>query len=259
MQDVRAGTSKGTQRDAAEIATEVARQEIAAALGGSELLTKMEDHFRQLAARCFDEARGESQLLAVSAATRGTGTSAISLGLASAAAENLGGDTLVIETDLKNPQLARDLGVQTSVGLSDYLAKDIELAAILGPTSAPRLWLLPAGRAAGNPGPLVRSEKFTQLLKNLRDLRGPTGGPAFRTIVLDTPPLLTSSDAKVIAQHADGMVLIVRAGETHAHEVASALKLTGDTPVKGIVLNRARTWLPPWLSRIFGLSQFDFE
>ncbi len=259
MQDARSVATKRNHRDVSDVATDAVRREIAEAAANSELLAKMDDHFRQLAAACFDETQGDSQILAISSATRGTGTSAIALGLASAAAKNLGADTLIIETDLKHPQLARDMGVQTAIGLSDYLSRDVDTSTIINPTSSPRVWLLPAGRPVQNPGPLVRSEKFTQLLNNLRQLKSASGAPAFRTIILDTPPLLVSSDSKVIAQQADGIVLVVRAGETHAHDVQGALRVAGTTPVKGIVLNRARTWLPTWLSNLFGLSQFDFE
>jgi Mrp family chromosome partitioning ATPase len=259
MQEVRVGAAKRLHRDANVQAAESLRNEIADAIVGSELLSKMEDSFRQLAARCFDEALSESQMLAVSSSSSGAGTSAVALGLAAGAVENLGADTLVIETNLSSPRLAKDLGVQASVGLSDYLSRDVDVAAVVSPTPSPRLWLLPAGRPVHNPGPYVRSEKFRQLLANLRALRSNQGGPAFRTIILDTPPLLTSPDAKVIAQQADGIVLIVSAGETHAHDIKAALRLAGETPVRGIVLNRTRSWLPSWISRVFGLSRFDFE
>jgi receptor protein-tyrosine kinase len=226
--------------------------EIEESVATSEVLGVVEERYRQIAARCFDSTRPErSQSIAVSGATLGDGTSSVAIGLAIAAARNLGSDVALAETDMQRPQMAHDFGADTVLGLSDYLTSEIELNAVLHETHASKVWILPAGRRMTNPGPLLRSSKFQELLRTLRG--------SFRTVVIDTPPLLTSPHAAVVAGHTDGVVLVVRAGQTHLHEAARALKAIGPTPVRGVVLNGTRAWLPDWLTRLFGVSRFDID
>ena len=221
------------------------------AIDGSVFET-VEEHYRQIAARCLDTNRpAKSQSVAVSSATVGEGTSSVAIGIAMAAARNLGSDVLILETDMQRPQLAEDFGVDAVLGLSDYLSSDIELKSSVQETRAPKVWLLPAGRRTPNPGPLIRSDKFHELMKSLHSV--------FHTIIIDTPPLLTSPHAAVIANQADGLVLVVRAGHTHVQDAAKALKAAGQIPIRGVVLNRTRVWLPAWLSRLFGVSRFELD
>jgi len=252
MQDAR--TIGGKKRDdilsGQRLATLVAEIEDVSA--SSEAFAEIEERFRQIAARCLDTTRpARSQMLAVSSPTLGDGSSSIAIGLAVAAARNLGSDVLVIETDMQRPTLAHDFGTEAMLGLTDYLTTDIDLKSVLHETRAPKVRLLPAGRKISNPGPLLRSPRFEALMKDLRT--------QFRTVIIDAPPMLTSPHASVIAAQADGLVLVLRAGETHLHEAKGAIKAAGTTPLRGIVLNGTRAWLPGWLSRAFGVSRFDIE
>jgi capsular exopolysaccharide synthesis family protein len=216
------------------------------------IFSAIEERFRQIAARCFDTTHTTgSQSLAVSSPTGGARQTSTAVGVAVAAARNLGTDVLLVETNMAHPQLAGDFGVNDLYGLSEYLSSEVELETVLQPTRVPNVWLLPAGRPTRNPGPLIRSQKFQDLMVTLH------GG--YRTIVLDVPPLLTSPHASVIANQAGGLVLVVRAGGTHAHDATAALRAIGDLPVRGTVLNGTRTWLPAWMARMLGVSRFAIE
>jgi capsular exopolysaccharide synthesis family protein len=212
----------------------------------------IEERFRQIAARCLDATRPlASQSIAISSATNGEGKSSVAMGVAIAAARNLGSDVLIVEADLQRPQLADDFRIDTMAGLSEYLASEVELEPAIQPTRVPNVWLLPAGRPTTNPGPLIRSKKFEDLMKTLH------GG--YQTVIIDAPPLLTSPHAAVIAGQAEALVLVARAGRTHIQDAANALKAVGNLPVRGVVLNGTRVWLPGWLARLLGVSRFAIE
>jgi capsular exopolysaccharide synthesis family protein len=226
--------------------------EIEEATAASPLFVGIEERFRQIAARCFDTTRPMvSQSVAITSATGGEGASTTVIGVAIAAARNLGTDVLVIETNVLSPQLASDWNLPEHPGLGECLLGEAVLEDALLPTQASNVWLLPAGRAVRNPGPLFRSQRFPDLIATLRT--------RFRTIVMDLPPLLTSPHAAVIAQQADAVVLVVRAGHTHVNDAQAALKAVGDVPVRGVVLNGTRAWLPSWAARILGVSRFAIE
>jgi capsular exopolysaccharide synthesis family protein len=226
--------------------------EIEDATANSPIFETVADRYRQIAARCLDTNRpAKSQSIAISSATIGDGTSSVAIGIAIAAARNIGNDVLILETDMQRPQLAQDFGHDVMLGLSDYLSSDIELKSVLQETHASKVWLLPAGRRTVNPGPLIRSTKFHDLMTTLHN--------SFKTIIIDTPPLLTSPHAAVITAHADAAVLVVRAGYTHEQDAANALKVLGQTPIRGVVLNRTRQWLPTWLMRLCGISPFEID
>jgi capsular exopolysaccharide synthesis family protein len=212
----------------------------------------IEERFRQIAARCLDmTSEAGSQSIAISSTTAGEGKTTVSIGIASAAARNLGSDVLIVETDLRRPQLADDFRIETNLGLADYLSGEVELEPVIQPTRMENVWLLPAGRPSANPGPLLRSKTFQELLKNLHE--------AYATIIIDAPPLLTSPHAAVIARQAEAVLLVARAGRTHIQDAAQALKAIGDVPVRGVVLNGTREWLPGWVSRFLGVSRFAIE
>ena len=212
----------------------------------------IEERFRQIAARCLEmRVPTTSQSIAVSSATPGDGKSSVAIGIAAAAARNLGTAVLLVEADLRRPELAEDFRLQTSIGLSDYLMSEVELKPCIQATRMQNVWLLPAGRQSQNPGPLMRSERFKDLMKTLHE--------TYPTIIIDVPPLLTSADAAVIARQAEGLVLVVRAGRTHIQDAANALKAVRDVPVRGVVLNATREWFPGWVARLLGMSRFATE
>lgn len=212
----------------------------------------VEERFKQIAARCLDAQRaGASQSVAVSSASVGEGKSSVAIGIAAAAARNLGTDVLIVETDMLRPRLLDDFRLEARGGLSDYLSADAEIESCIQPTRIPNVWLLPAGRRTSNPGPLIRSRRFNELMTTLH--------AGYQTIIIDAPPLLTSPHAAVIVKQAESLVLVARAGQTHIQDAANALKAAGEVPVRGVVLNGTRVWLPGWIARLLGVSRFAIE
>lgn len=212
-----------------------------------------ENRFDQIAARCFDAMGGQkpTQVLGITSALAGEGTTTIAIGMSAAAARNLGRDVLLVETNMRTPVLASDLRVEPLPGLSEYLDHHADLEQIIRRTRGPNAWLLPAGSITSNAGPLLRSNRLKELFGVLRGL--------FAAVVIDIPPMLTSSEGPLLAQLTDGLVITCRAGSTHSQDIERAIEMAGKADIRGLVLNRTRRWVPRWVSRIAGMSRSTLD
>ena len=111
-----------------------------------------------------------------------------------------------------------------------YLQGKINEAII--PTGVENLFLLPAGKLPPNPSELLSSERMAFLLSNLEK--------KFDRIIIDTPPILPTSDALLIADHVDGVVLVVKAGVINRKMVKKAVDQLNSAraAIMGVVLNQ---------------------
>ena len=116
---------------------------------------------------------------------------------------DLGLRTLLIDSDFRNPVLSRRFGAGRGSGLSVYLAggaKDIRA------TDSPNLFLLPAGPFPPNPVALFASTRFSEFLVELKQ--------EYQFILIDSPPLLSLADSSIVASKVEGVILIVKTGDT---------------------------------------------
>ena len=96
---------------------------------------------------------------------------------------------------------------------------------------SPRLTVLTAGQSTSDPMGLLSSDRMRQLIDEART--------AFDWIIIDTPPIGLLSDASLVAQIADGALLVVKAGSTGHDLVTRAVASIGRDHVLGVVLNQA--------------------
>lgn len=175
-------------------------------------------------------------------ADAGTNGQHVSAAANLAAALALAGDsTILIDADMRRPQLHRAFGVPESPGLADALRADIDLDSILSPTSVANLRMLPAGRAGGSAGPavawpsdLLNGDACRRLLDEL------TSQAEF--LVVNAPPLTEAGDALALAAQVDGVLLLVRSGKTkrvHAQQAKESLQRVG-ARLLGAVLTDTR-------------------
>lgn len=172
-------------------------------------------------------------VIAVTSATPGEGKTTVTAHLGNAFAE-AGLRTLVVEADLRKPDLSRIFGVDGSEGLSLYLAGLVSPARIYE-TAIPNLSIAPGGPVPPNPAALLHSDRLTAFIQ--------TAVKDFQVVIVDTPPLLSVADARIIGTKADGVVMVVRAGRTASNLVRRARQLlhSAHVPVLGMVLN---AWVP---------------
>jgi succinoglycan biosynthesis transport protein ExoP len=136
---------------------------------------------------------------------------------------------VLIDCDLRRSLLHKILQVNSRPGLSNYLTGSATLEEILRPTTIPNLTLIPAGTLPPDPANLLDSEIFKDLLSQLRQ--------QFRHILIDTPPLVSFADARIVSALVDGVLLITKYHVTHKGALRLSQLFLGQAPVLGIVLN----------------------
>ncbi len=170
------------------------------------------------------------QVLLVTSTGPEEGKSVVAANLATALAQ-AGLRTALVDADLRRSRQHRLFGLHPREGLVGALLAG-STDGRLQPTAVEGLSLLPAGEKPPNPVELLGSQR-------MRELREELGG-AFDAVVVDSPPVLIGADAAVLAQMADGVLLVVDAGVTRrdmARQAVESLQHVGARLI-GVVLNR---------------------
>ncbi len=143
------------------------------------------------------------------------------------------GDVLLVDADLRHPDLHRILDVPQTPGLSDLLVGGVELTDVIRPTRIPGLLVIPAGPVPTNPAELLFSPRFTEALA--------AAGERFAHIVIDSPPMLGVTDTLVLAPRVEGVILVLRHRHTGRDAAQRAVQMLGSVRARllGVVLNHA--------------------
>jgi protein-tyrosine kinase len=195
---------------------------------------------RPLIANAFGRGAAEvrhGRRVMVTSAFPGEGKSFCAINLALSIAAERDHQVLLVDADVARPSIPRELGFTAGAGLMNLLlepgSRDIgEL--VLG-TNVDKLAILPAGRRHELATELLASRTMVQVLDTL-SARFPD-----RIIIFDSPPLLVTTESRVLATHMGQIVMVVAAGSTPRSAVNEALQtVDGATEVVGMVLNKAR-------------------
>jgi capsular exopolysaccharide synthesis family protein len=172
--------------------------------------------------------------LIITSATPGDGKSTTALYLAQAAAA-LGQRVLLVDTDLRRPQLHERLKLENDLGLSNVISSDLNFEKVLqrSPLEA-NLSILTAGLIPPDPTRLLSSQKMQNLMEQFQN--------SFDLVIYDTPPVLGLADAKLIASKTDGIIMVVGLASTRRSALTQALDALKLSPVGvlGIVANGSR-------------------
>jgi len=147
------------------------------------------------------------------------------------ALQTAGQRTLLIDADLRRPQLAGLFDLEGSVGLTSVLLGRISLDEAIQEHTTSGLHVLTSGSLPPNPAELLQSQAMHELLKSVQD--------DYDVIVLDAPPLLPVTDAALVAAQADGAIVVVHQGRTTRDQLShsmSRLSAVGARPL-GVALN----------------------
>jgi capsular exopolysaccharide synthesis family protein len=150
------------------------------------------------------------------------------------AVQSAGLRTLLIDGDLRRPQLADLFGLEPSVGLTSILLGEIDLEEAVQHHPRSGLAVLTSGTLPPNPAELLQSQAMRQVLDKVRR--------EYDVIVIDTPPLLPVTDAALLATQADGAVVVVRQGKTTRDQLTHSMErlhAVGARPL-GVTLNMVR-------------------
>jgi capsular exopolysaccharide synthesis family protein len=172
------------------------------------------------------------QIVLVTSPLAGEGKTAVAANLAVAFAQD-GRSTVLLDADLRRPDVHRLFGVPDAPGLTNLLRDEtIAIGDVLVPTEQDGLRILPVGEVAPNPAELLGSNRMRTILESMRSIAD--------VVVIDSAPLQLVADPALLAQHTDGTVVVVSAGKTPTaalEESVEMLRRAGVAPM-GIVLNR---------------------
>lgn len=172
------------------------------------------------------------KIIQVTSPLPGDGKSTIAGNLACSIAQS-GKRTLLIDCDLRRPQITDNFGSSDKLGLTNVLNGDCEHIEAIQDTPLATLKLMPSGPIPANPAEALTLPEMSELLDLLRD--------EFDYIVVDTPPLLVVTDPSILASMVDGVVMalkIRRKSKPNAKEAAGILRTVGSR-VLGVVINNS--------------------
>jgi protein-tyrosine kinase len=188
------------------------------------------EEFRALRSRLSQlQARAPLKCLLVASAMPGEGRSFVAASLAQALALQPEFRVLLIDADLRNPQLHLSLGTSPSPGFSEFLLQEADEFAIMQKGDAENLFFIPAGRSVTGPTELVANGRLKALIDRIE--------PLFDWIIIDSPAALPVFDASLLANYCDGVLLVVRSHSTPFDLVRKARERFREESLVGVVLN----------------------
>jgi capsular exopolysaccharide synthesis family protein len=198
------------------------------------------DSFRMVLASLTSEwmERGRARVMVVTSAGPGEGKTTVlsNLGIAMA---DIGRRVLLVNADLRKPHLEDVFSIKAESGLKELIEDESAsfeaLDSMIQETATPGLFVLPGGKATDAASKLFYSPKIPLLLERLNS--------KFDFILIDTPPMLQFAEARLLGRMSDGVILVVRSGQTDRETaIASSRRLAQDgIRVFGAILN---DWRP---------------
>jgi receptor protein-tyrosine kinase len=170
----------------------------------------------------------------ITSSLAGEGKTFVSINLAMSLAMELDTTVLLVDADAARPAVLGRLGLRPAKGLLDVLTEpDLALADVLLKTNVERLTILPAGTHQERATELLASASMNALVEELAS-RYPD-----RIVVFDAPPLIASTESRVLAAHMGQVILVVEADRTPQSNVLEALATVENCPVVMTLLNKA--------------------
>lgn len=172
--------------------------------------------------------QGHSFVMTSSNPGEGKTTTTVNLALAMADA---GQKVLLLDGDLRNPSVAKGLGLEGGVGLTTVLLGRAAAGDVIQQWRTSSLYVLPAGQIPPNPSELIGSEAMAELFQKLSQ--------EYDFILVDSPPINPVIDAVLLNKLTHGLVMVVASDRTRRRDLESALRSleTVEVPVAGFALN----------------------
>lgn len=208
------------------------------------------ESIRSLRSRILFPSEGPApRSILVTSAAPGEGKSFICANLGISLAQGMDNYCLMVDCDLRRPSLHGLFGLSNKVGLSDYLQHKKRMQELLVPTGVDKLSILQAGPQSVNPSELLSSSAMIDLVDEISKRYED------RIVLLDSPPIHAASETAVLAQHVDGVVLVVRYGASRREYVKALADVIGREKILGAVFNAYKANLVD--SKIFGYYEYQ--
>jgi protein-tyrosine kinase len=146
-------------------------------------------------------------------------------------------NVLLVDADVAKPNITREFGLADAPGLIDLLLDEgRDINDMLVRTDLNDLQILPAGRSHPQATELLASDRMSRIIHELATRY------ADRMILLDSPPLLITSEAQALASQVGQITLVVEAGRTSPQELTQTLEGLDQNKAVNIILNKSRSW-----------------
>ncbi|MFN5511754.1 MAG: XrtA-associated tyrosine autokinase [Burkholderiales bacterium] len=204
--------------------------------------TALSQEFRVIKRPLLDNAFGRGvapvangRRVMVTSAYSGEGKSFCEINLAMIIAAERDTYVLLVDADVAKPSIPTELGFSTTRGLMDCLNDPhLDVGEVVLPTNIERLSVLPAGRRHEQATELLASSAMGALVDHLASRYDD------RIIIFDSPPILMTTESRVLASYMGQIVMVVEAGNTPRDAVADAITAMGSPEMVGMVLNKSR-------------------
>ena len=203
--------------------------------------SKTADQYRVIKRPLITNAMGKGasilnhgNLIMVTSALAGEGKSYTSINLAMSIAAELDNTVMLVDADVARPSVPRMLGLPEGPGLLDLLEGKADMASVLLKTNVDKLTILQSGTPHRRATELLASDAMRQLLDDMAQRYSD------RIIIFDSPPLLLTTEARVLATQMGQIVMVVQAEKTLQADVQQALATIESCPLRMLVLNKAR-------------------
>lgn len=205
--------------------------------------SQLADEFRVIKRPLIANAMGRGtmpiangNLIMVTSALPGEGKSFSAINLAISIAMELDNTVMLVDADVARPSVLNMLGLPPAKGLLDVLQDNsLDISGVLLKTNIEKLSILPSGTPHPRATELLASDGMIRLLDDMASRYSD------RIIVFDSPPLLLTTEARVLAAHMGQVVMVVNAENTVQAAVKQAIATIESCPVKMMVLNQVRS------------------
>jgi capsular exopolysaccharide synthesis family protein len=167
-------------------------------------------------------------LITSTAALEGKTTIATNLAVIFAQA---GKKVLLIDSDMRRPKIHEIFGIRRSPGFSEVLVGESQISSVINNTKLSTLKVIPCGTIPPNPAELLVSQTMKELIQKAKE--------RFDTVILDSPPIASVTDATELSTLADGVVMIIKSGVTPRDAIKKIIHQLSEinAPILGCILN----------------------
>jgi exopolysaccharide/PEP-CTERM locus tyrosine autokinase len=230
-------TAPAREVPARHITIDMDRLRNAGYLPQAGLERRFADQYRQIKRPLIEKALAGAptmRLILISSALPGDGKTFTSLNLAFSIARERDVSVLLVDGDAARAHISEVLGVRAQPGMLDALTdSSIDVLSLITRTDVRGLEILPAGKRAENATELLASNRMAEIAARLCESN------ARRLVLIDSAPLVVSSEARALLRLPGQIALVVRAGATPKHAILEALSHVDKGKLQGIILNHA--------------------
>ena len=185
-----------------------------------------------------------AKVIAITSSINGEGKTISAINLAITMAKDLNQKSiLLIDADLRRSRISKYLGITPELGLSDIITNGSNIDDALLNIGIENLTVLSAGKHPTNPAELLGSQKFKNLMNQVK--------AKYDYIILDTPPIIPVTDAGLIGAQADGVIMVVQASRTQRGVVkhSEGLLKQAQAKILGYILTNVQYHIPGYIYR----------